>query len=89
LIIESRIQPYYYGLCRCETGKNLVVYLKYELKDVIISSYSVNGESREHAPSETLSLNYEEIKVTYTEVDSKGQKKGKVEYHWKVEEGAI
>jgi type VI secretion system secreted protein Hcp len=31
-------------------------------------------------------LNFEEIKVTYTEMDSKGKKKGNIEYGWKVEE---
>jgi len=32
-------------------------------------------------------LNFEEIKVTYTENDSAGKSKGNVEYSWKVEEG--
>jgi len=36
---------------------------------------------------EDLSLNFEEIKVTYTETDNTGKKKGNVEYSWKVEEG--
>jgi len=39
------------------------------------------------APMEVLSLNFEEIKVTYTECDSSGKSKGNVEYSWKVEEG--
>jgi type VI secretion system secreted protein Hcp len=40
------------------------------------------------APIEELSLNFEEIKVTYTECDpSTGKSKGNVEYSWKVEEG--
>ncbi len=38
------------------------------------------------APMEELSLNFEEIKVTYTECDSTGKSKGNVEYSWKVEE---
>ena len=38
-------------------------------------------------PTESFSLNGEEIKVTYTEADSKGKSKGNVEYSWKVEEG--
>jgi type VI secretion system secreted protein Hcp len=38
------------------------------------------------APLEELSLNFEEIKVTYTECDSAGKSKGNVEYSWKVEE---
>jgi type VI secretion system secreted protein Hcp len=66
-------------------------YLKYELKDVLISSYSIapggGGSGEGEAPTETLSLNYEEIKVTYTERDEAGQSKGNVEYTWKVEEG--
>jgi type VI secretion system secreted protein Hcp len=39
------------------------------------------------APVEELSLNFEEIKVTYTECDSAGNAMGNVEYSWKVEEG--
>lgn len=40
------------------------------------------------APMEEMSLNFEEIKVTYTECDpSTGKSKGNVEYSWKVEEG--
>jgi len=39
------------------------------------------------APVEEVSLNFEEIKVTYTECDSTGKSKGNIEYSWKVEEG--
>ena len=39
------------------------------------------------APVEELWLNFEEIKVTYTECDSAGNAMGNVEYSWKVEEG--
>jgi type VI secretion system secreted protein Hcp len=38
-------------------------------------------------PMDNLSINFEEIKVTYTENDAKGKKKGNIEYTWKVEEG--
>ena len=44
-----------------------------------------SGQS-ETVPTENIKINFEEIKVTYTECDSKGQKKGNVEYSWKVEE---
>ncbi len=48
----------------------------------------VSGAAQsEDVPAEDFSLNFEEIKVTYTENDSKGKKKGNVEYGWKVEEG--
>ena len=36
---------------------------------------------------EDFALNFEEIKVTYTEADEGGKSKGKVEYAWKVEAG--
>jgi len=38
-------------------------------------------------PTEQLSLNYEEIKWTYDELDKENKSKGAVETTWKVEEG--
>jgi type VI secretion system secreted protein Hcp len=65
-----------------------VTYYAYELKNVLVTSYSISGSGQsEDAPSESIALNFEEIKVTYTETDSTGKKKGNVEYQWKVEEG--
>jgi type VI secretion system secreted protein Hcp len=61
-------------------------YLQYELKNVMVTSYSISGDADDR-PTEEISLNFEEIKVTYTEMDSQGNKKGNVEYSWKVEEG--
>lgn len=43
--------------------------------------------SEEAPPTEERSLNYEEIKATYTEEDHEGKEKGDVEYSWDVEEG--
>lgn len=63
------------------------VYLAYELKNVMITSYQLNGSASDARPMEQLSLNFEEIKVTYTEYDAAGRKKGNVEYTWKVEKG--
>lgn len=47
------------------TDSGRVTYYAYELKDVMVSSYSVSGGS-EDKPTESMSLNFEEIKVTYT-----------------------
>ena len=70
------------------TDAGRVTYYRYELKNVLVTSYSVSGAAQsEDVPSEDFSLNFEEIKVTYTENDNKGKKKGNVEYGWKVEEG--
>ena len=71
------------------TDGGRVTYYAYELKNVIVSSYQVSGSGQsESVPSDQFSLNFEEIKVTYTENDSQGKKKGNVEYSWKVEEGS-
>ena len=70
------------------TDAGRVTYYRYELKNVLVTSYSVSGAAQsEEVPAEDFSLNFEEIKVTYTENDNKGKKKGNVEYGWKVEEG--
>ena len=63
-------------------------YYAYELKNVMVTSYDISGSGQgEDVPMENFSLNFEEIKVTYTEFDKAGKKKGNVEYCWKVEEG--
>jgi type VI secretion system secreted protein Hcp len=63
-------------------------FLKYELKNVMVSSYQVSGAGGGDAvPTESFSLNFEEVKNTYVEYDSAGKKKGNVEFGWKVEEG--
>ena len=70
------------------TDAGRVTYYAYELKNVLVSSYNINGSGQsEDVPMEDFSLNFEEIKVTYTEADNQGKSKGKVEYSWKVEEG--
>lgn len=68
------------------TNSGRETYYKYELKDVMVTSYEVSGGDQDK-PMENFSLNFEEIKVTYTEMDEKGNKKGDVAYGWKVEKG--
>lgn len=69
------------------TDAGRVTYYAYELKNVQVTSYQISGSGQsEDVPMEDFSLNFEEIKTTYTENDSKGKKKGNVEYSWKVEE---
>lgn len=65
-----------------------VTYYAYELKNVQLTSYMVTNEGTlDGYPFETMTINFEEIKVTYTEIDDMGKKKGTIEYSWKVEEG--
>lgn len=71
------------------TDAGRVTYYAYELKNVKVSNYNIGGSGQsEDVPTEQMSLNFEEIKVTYTENDAAGKKKGNVEYTWKVEEAA-
>ena len=58
-------------------------YLRYELNKVMITSYSISGSGQSgDLPTESITLNFEKIKVSYTEFDSSGSSKGKVEYGW-------
>lgn len=77
-------------LTRSYTNTGLVTYYTYELNNVLIVGYRIGGSGySEHIPTEKITLSFEEIKVTYTEIDEGGAAKGNVEYVWRVEEGAI
>jgi type VI secretion system secreted protein Hcp len=103
--VEIHLTEYY-------AGEGRVTYLKYELTNVMVTSYGVvaptNTEgltgvvapsnlgdpssvvgptNTRDVPIELVSLNFAEVKVTYTELDNDGKSKGNVEYSWKVEEG--
>jgi len=70
-----------------EGGKRLP-YLQWELKQARVSSYSVSGATDgSQVPTEQISLNFEEIKVTYDKLGKDNKSAGKVEYSWKIEEG--
>jgi type VI secretion system secreted protein Hcp len=63
-------------------------FLKYDLKNVMVSSHMVSAAGGGDAvPNESISLNFEEIKQTYVQYDAAGKKMGNVEMGWKVEEG--
>lgn len=85
-IAKGKVYPLVEFELVADYGGSRAVYLKYELTNVMVTSYSISGSANE-VPTEQFSLNFEEIKVTYTENDSSGKSKGNVEYTWKVEEG--
>jgi type VI secretion system secreted protein Hcp len=69
-------------------GGARATYLKYELKNVQITSFDVNASGNDEGPpTVTIANNFEEYKITYSEYDSEGNKKGNVETTWKVEKG--
>lgn len=70
------------------TDAGRVTFYRVELLKAAVSSYSFTGSVQSaDVPMETFTLNFEEIRVTYTECDSSGKTKGNIEYSWKVEEG--
>jgi type VI secretion system secreted protein Hcp len=70
------------------SGGSRATFLKYELKNVMVTSYSVSGASNSgERAMEEIALNFEEVKVTYTENDSKGASKGEIETSHKVGKG--
>jgi len=71
--------------CR-DFGGSLETVYRYELSNVLITSIYCSGSTGEYVPVEEVSLNFEEITVTYTEFDAVGKSKGNVEFTWKVEE---
>jgi len=62
------------------------VFYKYELENVMITSYLSTGAMGEY-PIDTFTMNFETIKVTYTEYDEYGTPQGNVEWQYDVEYG--
>jgi type VI secretion system secreted protein Hcp len=62
-------------------------FYRYKLTNVLVTSYQSGGEATGLTVGDVLSLNFEEIKVTYTEFDeSTGSMKGNIEWTWRIEE---
>ena len=75
-------------LCTSSDGSSRIPYMKWELVQARVTSYDVSGSTEAGTvPTESFSLNYEEIKWTYNELDKENNSKGNVETSWKVEEG--
>jgi len=85
-LAESILMGKVFPTVKFQLTSSAGTYFMYELKNVMVTSYSISGDA-DQVPMEEFSLNFEEIKVTYTEMDSEGNKKGNIEYSWKVEEG--
>ena len=68
------------------TDKGRVPYLKIEMEDVAVTQFAQAGHA-DDVPSDNFTLNFEKIKVTYTENDEHGNKKGDVQAGWDVRAG--
>lgn len=52
------------------------------LENVLVSSYQTGGSAGDEVPTESLSLNYEKIKWTYTEFDQAGRGDRDHSFYW-------
>lgn len=70
-------------------GGARATYLNYTMENVMVTSYQTNASGNDEAgpPTVVVGNNFEEVKVTYTEYDDSGKKKGNVETQFKVEKG--
>ncbi len=61
-------------------------YYRYELSNVRVTSYHLiaSGNSEDGPPLQEIGLEFEIIKVTYSEFGADGNLRGKIEYEWNV-----
>src|SRR5690606_28026268 len=57
-------------------------YLRYELKNVQVTSYSLSGAGSSDRPMESISLNFERIEITYFEYNQAGELVGGYSTAW-------
>lgn len=71
-------------------GGARATYLRYELKNVMVSSVQIDAIGNDEAgpPTVVVSNNFEEVKVTYTEFADDGSSSGNIEYSWKRKQGS-
>jgi len=63
-------------------GSSQVEYLTITLSDVMVSSYSTGGSSGDDRPTESVSLNFAKIKMSYVEQDASGRAGAATEFGW-------
>ncbi|MBN2335219.1 type VI secretion system tube protein Hcp [Candidatus Bathyarchaeota archaeon] len=68
------------------SGDSRAAFYRYTLENVMVTSFYCSGTD-DDVPVETFTLSFEEITVTYTEIDALGKAKGNVEFSYRVEEG--
>lgn len=68
-------------------GKPPVPYLKIKLKNVLCSSYSTGGAGGSNETTETVSLNFGAVELTYTRQDATGAAGKSVPVTWNIPQG--
>jgi len=63
-------------------GGSQLEYLVITFSDVLISSYSTGGSSGDDRPTESVSLNFAQIKMSYVEQNADGRAGTATEFGW-------
>lgn len=67
-------------------GDSSLEYVIMELEKVLVSSYSTGASGGEDRPTENISLNFAQVKVTYWSQSDKGGKGDSKDFGWKIPE---
>ena len=67
-----------------DTGQGPFQYIKIELKDVLVTRVAIGGKDTDEATGETITLNFDEICVTYTPQMQDGSPGPEEETCWSV-----
>ena len=71
-----------------KAGGKPLEYIKIDLKDIIVSSYSTGGSGGEEMLTENLSLNFAEIKVSYVPQKEDGSGAAAVDFGFNIPENS-
>jgi len=71
------------SICKPIGGKQ-TKYLVHELKNVLVTGYHTDADSggSDNYPIETITLDYDHVAVTYTQVAQDGTSKGNTAFKW-------
>lgn len=75
-------------LTLCRAGGDKQPYMEYKLTDVLISGVQIGGASQGEGgvPTESWSLHYAKIEMTYTQINVQGKPAGNVAAGWDLKE---
>ncbi len=67
-----------------KAGKTPLEYIKIEMKDIIVTSVSTGGSGGEDRLTENVSLNFSQVKVTYTPQGKDGKGGSSDDFGWDI-----
>ncbi len=71
-----------------KAGENPLEYLKITMQKILVTSYATGGSGGEDRLTESVSLNFAQVKVDYAQQADKGGKKGTQSFDWNIAENA-